>query len=389
VKTLSPKDPAVLRWACRLACLISEERPGGEEVLDELRKYQPDYDAQKLEEKLARLMDLGQGSLEKKGLDQTILAKGLLAAFPDRVAQVRKEKVQELLLCEGGAATAKDSAFVREHEFFVILEAQEMGKEMKTRLGDRARTQATIRSMCPIEMDWLLDLLPEELEEKQTVLWNDKAERVEGFQHLGYGQLILDEKVLTPKDFGPEAQALLLKEALAAGPPAYCDPEELASLLNRVRFAGEQTKDFPKFTQAVLEETLSEMCEGARSFSDLRSAGLVAALKQRLTPKEQSLLEKLAPAQASLSSGRKLTLHYDEGKPPWGQSRIQDFFGMSQGPTVANGVAVVLHLLSPRQQPLQVTGDLAGFWKNHYPAIRKEMSRRYPRHKWPENPLAK
>jgi ATP-dependent helicase HrpB len=60
---------------------------------------------------------------------------------------------------------------------------------------------------------------------------------------------------------------------------------------------------------------------------------------------------------------------------------------MKQGPMVANQVPVVLHLLSPRQQPLQVTSDLSGFWKNHYPQIRKEMMRKYPRHKWPENPL--
>ena len=84
-----------------------------------------------------------------------------------------------------------------------------------------------------------------------------------------------------------------------------------------------------------------------------------------------------------------MAVHYEEGKPPWGESRIQDFLGLREGPRVGGGeVAVVLHLLSPAKRAVQVTSDLAGFWVRHYPQLRKEFSRRYPRHKWPENPLA-
>jgi ATP-dependent helicase HrpB len=389
VEILGAKNTANLPWACRLACLISEEKAGSEDVLEELRKYQPGYEAEKLEEKLGWLMNTGRNKADKRtgSPDFSVLAKGLLSAFPDRVAQGRKENHKELLLCEGGTATAKDSALVRENEYFVVLEAQELDKDFKLRLGDKIRTQSKVRSMCAIESDWLLEFFMDELSEKQTFQWNAKAQRIEGFQRLSYGQLILEEKVLTPKDFGPEAEALLLKEALAAGPATYCDPEELSGFLNRIRFAGEQTKDFPQFSTSAVEEALAELCKGSRSLEDLRSAGLVSALRYKLDPKSQSLLERLAPAQIILPSGRKLNIHYDEGKPPWAESRIQDFFGMKQGPTVANQTPVVLHLLSPRQQPLQVTGDLAGFWINHYPQIRKEMMRKYPRHKWPENPV--
>jgi len=388
VEQLNPNDSNTLRWACRLACLISEEKAGGDDVLEELRKYQPGYESEKLAEKLTWLMNLGPNRLDKKtgSPDFSTLAKGLLSAFPDRVAQTRKENPKELILCEGGTATAKDSALIHENDYFVILEAQELDKDFKLRLGDKVRTQSKVRSFCAIEVDWLMELFLEELEDKQTFQWNAKAQRIEGFQRLSYGQLVLEEKVLAPKDFGPDAEALLLKEALAAGPSAFCDPEELAAFLNRVRFAGGQTKDFPKIDPAMVKETLAGLCHGRRSLDDLRSAGLVSALRSRLTPKDQSLLERLAPAQTTLPSGRRLTLHYDEGKSPWAQSRIQDFFGMKQGPTVANQTPVVLHLLSPRQQPLQVTSDLSGFWKNHYPQIRKEMMRKYPRHKWPENP---
>jgi ATP-dependent helicase HrpB len=90
----------------------------------------------------------------------------------------------------------------------------------------------------------------------------------------------------------------------------------------------------------------------------------------------------------TLARGRQVRVNYEPGKPPWIASRLQDFFGMREGPRVAGGrVALVLYLLAPNQRPVQVTSDLAGFWERHYPAVRRELGRRYPRHAWPEEPL--
>jgi ATP-dependent helicase HrpB len=82
-------------------------------------------------------------------------------------------------------------------------------------------------------------------------------------------------------------------------------------------------------------------------------------------------------------------VHYEAGgKPPHVESRLQDFFGMVRGPAVAGGrVPLVLHLLAPNQRAVQVTTDLAGFWERHYPALRRELMRRYPKHAWPDDPL--
>jgi len=81
-------------------------------------------------------------------------------------------------------------------------------------------------------------------------------------------------------------------------------------------------------------------------------------------------------------------VHYVSGQPPWISSRLQDFFGMREGPALARGrVPLVLHLLAPNQRAVQVTRDLAGFWSRHYPSLRRELGRRYPRHAWPEDPL--
>jgi len=79
-------------------------------------------------------------------------------------------------------------------------------------------------------------------------------------------------------------------------------------------------------------------------------------------------------------------VQYVAGQPPWIESRLQDFFGMQAGPSVCSGrVPLTLHLLAPNQRAVQVTADLAGFWERHYPSIRRELQRRYPRHAWPED----
>jgi ATP-dependent helicase HrpB len=90
-----------------------------------------------------------------------------------------------------------------------------------------------------------------------------------------------------------------------------------------------------------------------------------------------------------LARGRRARVRYEPGRPPRVASRLQDFFGMTAGPSVGGGrVPLVLELLAPSQRPVQVTTDLAGFWERHYPAVRRELSRRYPRHAWPEDPMA-
>jgi ATP-dependent helicase HrpB len=270
----------------------------------------------------------------------------------------------------------------REHEYFVVVEAQE-----NAGVG-ASRTQAKARSICPIEADWLLEYFMDDIAEETVCEWNKTSGRVEGYRRLKYGQLVLDEKTLNAGELGAEGEAVLLKEALGAGRQAYCDPEALDDFLQRARFVGERVKDFPAFDDGSVEEALRELCQGRRSLNELHEADLTTFLEAKLSPKDRALLERFAPSSVVLKSGRRVKIQYETGKPPWVESRIQDFFGMKESPRVGGGeVNVVMHLLSPAKRPVQVTSDLAGFWKNHYPQLRKELSRRYPRHPWPENPL--
>ncbi|MGH7295945.1 MAG: ATP-dependent helicase C-terminal domain-containing protein, partial [Polyangiaceae bacterium] len=123
------------------------------------------------------------------------------------------------------------------------------------------------------------------------------------------------------------------------------------------------------------------------SFAELRAAGLLDAL--RALGGSARDVERLAPERVTLAGGRSVPVHYEPGKPPRIASRLQDFFGMSEGPRLAGQVPLVLELLAPNGRAVQVTTDLAGFWRRHYPGVRKELMRRYPRHSWPEDPTAR
>ena len=109
-------------------------------------------------------------------------------------------------------------------------------------------------------------------------------------------------------------------------------------------------------------------------------------MRQSLSPKVIELLRNETPERVRLPGGRQVPVSYQAGKPPFIASRLQDFFGLGAGPTICHGrVPLTLHLLAPNHRAVQVTSDLAGFWRNHYPAIRRELGRRYPRHAWPED----
>jgi ATP-dependent helicase HrpB len=138
-----------------------------------------------------------------------------------------------------------------------------------------------------------------------------------------------------------------------------------------------------------VERTLQQLSYGLRSFAELRAAcgdgGLERAMGNHVPT---NIVNELAPTHVTLPSGRRAKIEYAEQQTPWVASRLQDFFGMRDTPRIAGGrVPVVVHLLAPNGRPVQMTQDLSSFWKNLYAEVRRELSRRYPRHRWPENPL--
>jgi ATP-dependent helicase HrpB len=134
----------------------------------------------------------------------------------------------------------------------------------------------------------------------------------------------------------------------------------------------------------ALGAALEAACEGRTSLAELRALDWCAGIVARLTPEQQRLLREQAPERVALPGGRSVVVHYERGKPPWIESRLQDFFGMQAGPSVCKRRVPVLHLLSNRRA-VQVTTDLAGFWQRHYPPCGARADASLPKHAWPED----
>jgi ATP-dependent RNA helicase HrpB len=295
------------------------------------------------------------------------LPLSILAAFPDRVGRRRKDN-QLLLASPGGSARL---ACESQADFLVAVDIEDRTEH----------ALPLVRMYCPIQPEWLIDLFPDRVHERSGVEWNRAAERVDSTSALLYDGLVIEETRSGSPD--PEQAASLLAErALELGVERFVDRDQLDEFLARVSFAAEHAA----VPNIDVESAFSELCRGRKSFAELRSAApsMIGMLEQRANPK---LLNEVAPARVRLPSGRQAEIHYEMGKPPWVASRLQDFFGMRETPRIAHGkVPLVIHLLAPNHRPVQTTADLAGFWERLYPQVRRELSRRYPKHAWPEDP---
>jgi ATP-dependent helicase HrpB len=144
--------------------------------------------------------------------------------------------------------------------------------------------------------------------------------------------------------------------------------------------------EFSELDESSVDSTLDAICVGLTSFAELAAVDVPSALLSGLTQAQRRALEHETPERVRLPAGHTVQVHYEADRPPWIESRLQDFFGMPEGPRLCRGkVPLTLHLLAPNQRAMQVTTDLSGFWTRHYPSIRRELMRRYPRHPWPED----
>ncbi len=280
--------------------------------------------------------------------EDSAILQSVLAAFPDRIARHTRDGT--LLLSSGGSARMPDCRY----EFLVALDVEER----------RDRGVPLVRLAAAIEPEWLLDRATERTDYE----WNRTAERVERVAALMYDQLVI-EKTRAPAADAEEASVLLASKALEADIGRFVDREELEQLEARAAFAG---------IEIDARKALAALCRGRSSFAELAEARLLDSLRP-------PGVDRLAPERLTLPGGRQVKVHYEPGKPPWIESRLQDFFGVRETPRIGSR-AVVVHLLAPNRRPVQVTSDLAGFWERLYPQVRRELSRRYPKHKWPENP---
>jgi ATP-dependent helicase HrpB len=312
------------------------------------------------------------------------LCLALLTGYPDRVAKRVRPPGRALALAGGGSAELSEASVVRDAEWMVALDAEERAAGAGSPAFDRTRRSGVlVRWASAVDPEWLLGLYGAEVETHRDVLWDPAKERVVTRESLSWdGLTLVASEATIPSD---DASRLLADQVLAGSPGALSLRAGLDGWLARARFAASVDAAIAIPDDAAVRQAVVRLCAGRCSFDELGEVGLLDGLQAELGV--ASAVDRLAPTRVPLPSGRSMAIDYETGKAPSGASRIQDFFGLREGPRVGSGrVAVVLSLLAPNGRAVQVTSDLAGFWQRHYPAVRKELSRRYPRHAWPEDP---
>jgi len=311
---------------------------------------------------IAQLRRIARPAKQSTHNDDALLMS-ILAGFPDRVAR-RRSGNQVLLSTGTSAEIAGDSP---RYEFMVALDAEDR----------KDKPLPLVRMTARIEPEWLIDFFPDRMREEVKVAWNREGERVEAVSTMLYDELVIEES----RSATPEAEAaaeLLARKAMETGIGRFVDQDELDAFMARTEFAGFEPPD--------LSLALRDLCSGLRSFAELKNAAadFIPMLERKLGVRR---FNEIAPTHIRLQKGRQTKVHYEQGRPPWIASRLQDFFGMRETPRIGpERTPVVIHLLAPNQRAVQTTTDLAGFWERLYPQVRRELMRRYPKHSWPELP---
>ncbi|QSP95627.1 ATP-dependent helicase HrpB [Marinobacter salinisoli] len=318
-------------------------------------------------------------SSERNGTD-TDIGRLLALAYPDRIARRRPGSAPRYQLSNGrGALLAEDDPLARE-EWLVAAD-----------LDGKAR-EATIYLAAPVQPVDLERVLAGHMQEGEEAGWDDQRGTVVARYVRRLGKLILSEKPLTRID--PElVQQGLLDAVRRKGLDSLPWTPQARQWVARVRllaqcFPGQWPDTSDPALLNTLEHWLAPYLAGLKKWSDVANLNLPLALATLLDYAQQHQLDELAPTTLAIPTGQKVVLDYTPDSGPVLAAKLQAMFGLTETPRVAGGkVPVVIHLLSPAQRPLAVTSDLASFWRNAYPEVRKDMRGRYPKHPWPEDPL--
>lgn len=315
-----------------------------------------------------------------ESVNAEIVGRMLALAYPDRIARRRTGKSSRYLLSNGrGAALRVDDPLAR-YEWLACGE-----------LDGQAR-EALIYLAAPLDPAWLEEDFSQRLVTLDEVKWDEHRGTVIARRQQCLGKLVLAKHALPQP-----APALILRALLDAvrskGLGSLPWSPKARQWCARVTLLRKQLGDsWPEVGEAQLLATLADwlgpFMPGVARWADLQKLDLMPALGNLLSYEQQRLLNELVPEALVIPAGQSVPLDYTAENGPVLAAKLQALFGWQETPRIVDGrVAVAIHLLSPARRSLAITRDLASFWQNTYPEVRKDMRGRYPKHPWPENPV--
>ena len=310
----------------------------------------------------------------------------LALAYPDRVAQQRKPGGAQYRLANGRAALFGEVDGLMKQPWLVIA-------DLGSRQGQREERIYLAAEFDPALLDGVLS---EQVSVVDQLDWDEREGVLRAERQRKVGELVLSREPLTGLDETARTQALVnlvQRKGLELLPwtPELRQWQARVGLLRQLDLEGQGQSEWPEVSDAALLATLEEWLapylgrvSRLSHFAYLDLSSIVRNLLKWPLPQR---LDELAPHHITVPSGSSVRLDYSE-HPPILAVRLQELFGLADTPRIAGGRQVVkLHLLSPARRPVQVTQDLANFWRSTYAEVKKDLKGRYPKHYWPDDPL--
>ncbi|MEO5816574.1 MAG: ATP-dependent helicase HrpB [Gemmatimonadaceae bacterium] len=312
-------------------------------------------------------------------IDEHATGRLLALAYPERVAQRRDGAGDRYLLRNGSGAVLLDPGVLANARYLAIADL------------DGRSPQARIYLAAPLDRAEIDSVFGTAVEIDDVVAWDADAGALRAVRLERLGAIVLHEGMLRSVDADVSAQVII--DAIRGGDGLSLPWSESAERLrDRVAFVRTLHPAWPDLSEPALVETMEEWLRphlgGVRRRSQVQQLPLHDLLLEMLTWEQRRQLDELAPMHLVVPTGSRIPVDYADPRAPALSVRLQEMFGLADTPRIAGGrVAVTLHLLSPAHRSVQVTRDLAGFWRSSYFDVRKDLRGRYPKHEWPEDPL--
>ncbi len=303
------------------------------------------------------------------------LRKCLAVAFTDHLAKRRSDS-RRCDLIDGRVAELDPDTSVPNAGIVVASEI---------RMSERSPTPI-LSGVTVVEEEWLEELWPEAFRQESVVRYDAHLKRVIGEDRRQLGELVLETRV-THEVSDDDASRILMQELDKGELSLPGWNGEVDRWITRMNCLAAWRPDWqiPTLTEEDRRVLLEHMLSGCRTRKDVKNLDVESAVKDWLDPMQQQLVQTECPTRIKLPNGRNAKVRYEEGHPPVIISKLQDFFGMTESPTVAGGtISCNVELLAPNGRPAALTDDLGRFWKQGYALVRKDLKGRYPKHDWPE-----
>ncbi len=310
---------------------------------------------------------------------QDAVGKLLLYAYPDRLAKSRSGHEGRYQLANGRGVFLFDDDPLHGSEWLVVADC------------DAQKKEGRIYTAAPISYQTVLEGLGGRVIEVEKYEYNKEKKKISGRRTTEYAAITLSSHVMS--DVPPENfRTCLLQVLNDHGLDILNWTPRCDAWLFRAEWLGENLDAFPKLSKTIILDTIDEWLlpylTNVTSIATLKKVNIFELLVGILSWDNQQLLDKEAPSEYLTPSKKMVPIAYDSQQGPLVSVQLQELFGEISTPRIGGGtVPIRFELLSPARRPIQTTSDLGHFWVNSYFEVAKEMRGKYPKHRWPEEPL--